>query len=67
MDNVNHKAFSQPKYFMYLSFKNIFKFMQRNIEKSLINLVMVLHKIVKFALSKPRVINHRTVIVELVS
>lgn len=52
---------------MYLSFKNIFKFMQRNIEKSLINLVMVLHKIVKFALSKPRVINHRTVIVELVS
>lgn len=28
---------------------------------------MVLHKIVKFALSKPRVINHRTVIVELVS
>lgn len=67
LDNVNHKAFSQPKYFMYLSFKNIFKFMQRNIEKSLINLVMVLHKIVKFALSKPRVINHRTVIVELVS
>ena len=62
--NVNHKAFSQPKYFMYLSFKNIFKFMQRNIEKKK---VMVLHKIVKFALSKPRVINHRTVIVELVS